>query len=404
MDDAFQHGPRFSASLLPQTAAELLELPHLRATPKRKVRQLVRGYTSEVDAVTERDWHERLPEFEDANIYQTWSYARAMWGLENTSHLVLKKDGRVVALAQVRLAQIPFLRIGIAYLLRGPMWRLKETTPDIDALCQALRALRNEYACKRGLFLRLAPLMFANETEHGLRVFEEENYEPKVNFGPKMTILMDLSPSIEELRRGLHRNWKRNLKTAESHCLEVIEGEGEHLFEDIIDIYREMVHRKRFLEPNDIERFRHVQAFLPQGLRMKVAVCRSTEGICAGLIWSEIGETAIELFAATRAVALANGAAYLLRWRLVEHLKRSGFRRYNLNGINQIQNPGVYRFKSGLAGNAGTEIAYLGIFEAQGNTLSNHCITVGQEILDSYRRMRARTRTRQRMLLGVKDD
>jgi lipid II:glycine glycyltransferase (peptidoglycan interpeptide bridge formation enzyme) len=364
--------------------------------PKRTVRELAPSYTSEVDTVTERDWYDRLQEFEDANIYQTWSYAEAMWDLDNTSHLVLKKHGRAIAVAQVRLTQVPFLKVGIAYVLRGPVWRLRETAPDGEVLRQALRALRNEYVCKRGLFLRLAPLMFANETKHESRMLGEENYEPKVNHGSKMTILMDLSPPIEELRGGLHRNWKRNLKTAEGHGLEVIEGEGDDLFKAVVDIYREMVHRKRFLAPNDIEKFRQVQALLPDGLRMKVAVCRSTEGACAGLIWSEIGETAIELFAATRAAALSNGAAYLLRWRLVEHLKRSGFRMYNLNGINQVQNPGVYHFKSGLAGKAGTEIAYLGIFEAQGNGLSNYCVRIGQEILDSYRRMHARIRTRQR--------
>jgi hypothetical protein len=71
--------------------------------PKRKVRELSPGYTSEIDTVTERDWYERLLEFEDANIYQTWSYAEVSWGLDNTSHLVLKKDGRTVALAQVRV-------------------------------------------------------------------------------------------------------------------------------------------------------------------------------------------------------------------------------------------------------------------------------------------------------------
>jgi len=65
---------------------------------------------------------------------------------------------------------------------------------------------------------------------------------------------------------------------------------------------------------------------------------------------------------------------------------------YNLNGINQANNPGVYHFKSGLAGKAGTEIAYLGIFEARGNALSNYCVRVGQEVLDSYRRIRTRIR------------
>lgn len=358
--------------------------------PKRKVRKLALGYTIEVDAVNERDWYERLQEFEDANIYQTWAYAQVTWGLNNTSHLVVKKDGRAVALAQVRIARIPPCNIGIAYVLRGPVWRRKAMAPDEEALRQVLRALRNEYACKRGLLLRLAPLMFANESEHNSRTFCEESYELKQN--SKLTILMNLSASIDELRCGLHRNWKRNLRTAEGHGLEVVEGESDDLLRGVIEIYREMVDRKRFLEPNDIEKFRQIQVLLPDSLKMKVTLCRSTESYCAGLIWSEIGETAIELFAATRAAALTNGAAYLLRWKLVECLKRNGFRIYNLNGINPERNPGSYRFKSGLAGKSGIETAYLGVFESQGSALSNYCVRVGQEILDRYRSMRARVR------------
>lgn len=369
---------------------------NLRHMPKRRIQDLACGYTSEIDTVSEQDWYKRLQDFNDANIYQTWSYAKAMWGLDKTSHLVLKKEGRPIAIAQVRLAQIPILNAGIAYVLRGPVWNMKQTVPDEEALRQALRALRNEYVCKRGLFLQLAPLMFAKETNHQSRLFEEENFRPRMKHGSKMTILMDLSPSIEELRAGLHRNWKRNLKAAEGRGLEVTEGEEDDLFKAVTAIYREMVYRKAFLEPNDIEKFRQTQSLLPNSLKMKVAICRSTEGTCAGLVWSEIGETAIELFAATNAAALANGAAYLLRWRLVEHLKRSGFRTYNLNGINQAQNPGVYHFKSGLAGKAGREIAYLGIFEAEGNAVSNFCARVGREILESYRRTRARIRVRQR--------
>jgi hypothetical protein len=66
---------------------------------KPKERELAPNFTTEIDSVIERDWQERLQEFDDANIYQTWSYAEVSWGLDSTSHLVLKKDGRTVALA-----------------------------------------------------------------------------------------------------------------------------------------------------------------------------------------------------------------------------------------------------------------------------------------------------------------
>src|ERR1022692_3007685 len=127
--------------------------------PKEIMRPLAPGYASEVDTVTEPDWYEHLQKFEDANIYQTWSYAEVSWGLDHTSHLVLKKDGHAVALAQARILKIPFVNIGIAYVRWGPMWR-RSAAADEDVFRQAVRALRNEFTCERGLVLRLFPVLF----------------------------------------------------------------------------------------------------------------------------------------------------------------------------------------------------------------------------------------------------
>ncbi len=287
------------------------------------------GYTVEFDNVQEQQWHELLERFDDSTLHQTWAYGSVMYGRQRMSHMTLRYNGQVIAAAQVRFARMPVLNIGFAHVLRGPMWRRRGAAPNEKAFQQALRALRNEYVCKRGLFLRISPLILSNDSasERLQQILAEEGYSPATRERNLRTIVMDLSPALETLRCGLHRNWKRNLRAAEEHQLTIVEGKDNELFETVIDIYNEMVSRKGFFDRNDIRTYRRVQALLPDALKMKVSVCNSDDGACAGLVWSEIGDTAIELFAATRDTALKNGAAYSLRWRLVEHLRQGGFRK-----------------------------------------------------------------------------
>ncbi len=138
--------PRTRASLSPRTAPEPFKGPHIKPMPKRKARELAKGYTSEVDTVTERDWQEQLQEFNDANIYQTWSYAEVSWGVKNTSHLVLKKDGSIVALAQVRVLKLPFVNIGIAYVRWGPMWRARPKPMKMYSVRRSVRSVTSSHA------------------------------------------------------------------------------------------------------------------------------------------------------------------------------------------------------------------------------------------------------------------
>lgn len=356
--------------------------------PKRRMRDLAPGYTSEVDTIAEQDWYERLQEFDDANIYQTWSYAKVTWGLHNTSHLVLKRNGSAIALAQVRIVKTPVLDIGIAYVRWGPIWRRWSTEAGEDVFRQAVRALRNEFTCKRGLVLRLFPALFDDGLLCYSTILKEERFSALRGASSSRTILMDLSPSIDDLRQGMMPHWKRELKTAEHKKLEVIEGDEDGLFAAFIKIYKEMVSRKKFVEPNDINHFRVTQGGLPKELKMKVMLCKSGDDICSGLICSAIGNTAIYLFGATSNSGMKSRGSYLLHWELLKRLKQQGISVYNLHGINPVRNPGTYKFKSDFAGRNGKDVRFLGQFESGAGVLANSCVNGAERVRRIYRYIR----------------
>src|SRR5271157_3528952 len=189
-----------------------------------KQRELDPGYISDVDAVDEQRWCQILQQFEDANIYQTWSYAEVICGRRNTSHLILRKNRDIVAIAQARIAKLPFIDVGIAYIRWGPLWRCGANDANAEIFRNALRALRNEFVCRRGLTLRLFPILFEDDPPCFLAILAEEGFSSLSKGTRSRTILMDLSPSLEDLRQGMGGMWKRNLKSAERKELEIVEG------------------------------------------------------------------------------------------------------------------------------------------------------------------------------------
>ncbi|MGA2019366.1 MAG: GNAT family N-acetyltransferase [Candidatus Sulfotelmatobacter sp.] len=356
----------------------------------RKMRPLDAGYASQVDQVAEAAWHGLLRLFADANTYQTWPYGEVISGQSNLSHLILKYDGEVAAIAQARIAKAPFINFGIAYIQWGPIWRRSAASANLEAFRQAVRALRNEYVCKRGLSLRLFPVLFDDSSLCFSQILAEEGFSSLGEDLRGRTILMDLQPPLTALREGMARNWKRNLRQAEQNELETIEGTTDELFERFIPIYKQMVTRKNFVEPNNIHQFKSIQARLPEQFKMKIMLCRSGGETCAGLIWSQMGKMGIELFAATSDAGMQNKGSYLLRWKIVEKLKQSGAAVYNLNGINPAANPGGFKFKSELAGKNGKDVRYVGRFDSHAGVVTRCCIEFGDTLRTTYRSLKER--------------
>src|SRR5438105_4123074 len=91
-----------------------------------------------IDQVTEGEWNSFLSQFADASLYQTWAYGAVSWGERSLSHLLLRRAGQVVGMAQFRIMRVPLLSSGIAYLRWGPLWRRRDSAPDPGVLTALL--------------------------------------------------------------------------------------------------------------------------------------------------------------------------------------------------------------------------------------------------------------------------
>ena len=338
-------------------------------------------YHAEFDCVNRDDWNEISRCFDDANLYQSWDYDAVRCGEEKLSHFVLKRDGETVAASQARIVKAPGLGFGAAYIRWGPLFRRSERPENLDAFRMALRALRNEYVCQRGLMLRVFPLGFTEQNESICSILEEELYAPTPGETPQRTFVLDISAPLPALRKGFKQKWRNCLNRAERNNLEVTEGKSEEMFTDFIGLYKAMVARKKFSEPSNVYEFMAIQDALPECSKMAIMLCMEEGSLTGGAICSAIGDTGLYLFGATNEQGMKNKASYLLQRHAIEWMQAQGCRYYNLNGVNQAKNPGGYHFKAGLAGTSGKEVSYLGCFDCHGGMVRKTIAHVGMRVL-----------------------
>jgi lipid II:glycine glycyltransferase (peptidoglycan interpeptide bridge formation enzyme) len=326
-------------------------------------------YQIETDRVTAADWSAGLDRFEDASIYQTWAYGEVRWGRQEVSHLLLKHRSETIAMAQLRIVRPRHVRAGMAHLRWGPLCHLKGRDLDPEIVRRMADALDDEYVRKRGLFLRVLPNAHLDTPR--AQVFQSAfcryQSEPFDSGDSYRTLVLDLTPPLEIIRRKLDQKWRNQLNRAEKNGLTIKEGTGADHFREFIRVYEDMWARKQFALASDIREFERMQESLPRSQQLKVILCEHAGAPAAGLIGTAIGNTGIYLFGATNEQGMKSKASYLVQWRMIQWLKEDGIRHYNLGGINPEKNPGVYHFKQGLSGQ---DVLYLQPFVACNNVAS----------------------------------
>jgi lipid II:glycine glycyltransferase (peptidoglycan interpeptide bridge formation enzyme) len=306
----------------------------------------------EVDRATSAEWSRMLDLFDDANIYQTSAYGEVRWGEKNLSRLVLKRDGEIQGMAQLRIICPTPLKFGMAYLRWGPLWERRGTAFDPQVPVRMAQAIEDEYVKTRKLFLRILPNAFVNSprAEVFQSSFSRFTQEAHESDNMDRTIILDLTPPLEELRSRLDKKWRNQLTRSEKNGLTVSSGDSSEEYRVFCEIYSQMRRRKSFETTVDADEFGRIQEALTDSQRMRVLICRDQGVPVAALVASAMGNSAIYLLGATSDNGLNSKGAYLLQWTLICWLKERGVKSYDLGGIDPEANPGVYHFKRGFSG------------------------------------------------------
>ena len=320
----------------------------------------INTYNISIDEISKNQWRKLLNQFDDASIFQTWTYGAVRRGVDNLSHLVLYKDGKVAGLAQVHIKTLPGLKTGIAYVPWGPVWRKKDAQNDPEIFQAMIRALRAEYVESRGLLLRIKPNIYADDSKQIKKILNNERFQENKDSAEYQTILVDLDPSLDELRKRMKKSWRRTLKKSESFDFTIHEGTKQELYKQFKTIYNEMWQLKRFEQNVDINQFEMMQNDFYECEKMHIIVCHYQGRPVSASILSVMGDTAIGLLAATGHEGRDLNVSYFMEWHTLKWLKQQNVKWYDLHGIDPEKNIGTYRFKAGLGGK---EVKFISQYE-----------------------------------------
>jgi len=164
------------------------------------------------------------------------------------------------------------------------------------------------------------------------------------------TICVDITPSLEVIRKSFDKKWRNQLNASEKLDIKVESSHELRDFEQFLSLYDAMLDRKQFDSSVDPREFVRVNERLSKGNRFLILRALHDDALVACLVIAAQPDTAIYLLGASNDQGRTLKASYLLHWRAITELKALGCAWYDLGGIDPDENPGGFRFKSGFGG------------------------------------------------------
>lgn len=176
---------------------------------------------------------------------------------------------------------------------------------------------------------------------------------------PPDTVLLDLSPSEDQLLAAMKPKWRYNIKLASKKGVEVARLSGAAALEALpafYALYRETGERDRIaLHPESYYRRLFELGAEAPGFRLSLWTARHEGSLLAAIVTLFRGEEAVYLYGASSNEKRNLMPAYALQWAAIRAAKAEGARVYDFFGIPPTGEPGhpmegLYRFKTGFGG------------------------------------------------------
>jgi peptidoglycan pentaglycine glycine transferase (the first glycine) len=304
----------------------------------------------------------------EGHFFQGWGWGELQAGLGARTHRIAAvSQGRIVGCVQLFVFESGTRKF--AYIPRGPVAD-PEDGPLVAALLQAVQRV----SAREGAFLaRIEPQWAASPgraaglTAQGFAVASQR-------IMPLRTVLVDLSPSPEEIWARFRSNTRNRIRLAEKRHVEVRVG-GEADMAAFVRLFDETITRHG-LRRSDTDACLLAGRIFGAGENMRLYLARSADTDIAGIVVFLWGTTATYLWGGSSAAESARhlNPNQLLHWSAMQWARERGCTCYDLFGIPDhdvevleaeysLQTGGMwnlYRFKRGFGG---TVHRHLGTFD-----------------------------------------
>lgn len=311
-----------------------------------------------VKRLAKETWDTLTPTFRDTSYRQLSSYATAAADRVGARSELngLFEDQTLIGLADVRIKTVPMTSLGIGYMSHAPVLR-RDGNFSAERFTGSVEALRQEYVERRQLLLRIVPAPIGWESQElQAEALKSAGFRLCTHQSPRETFILDLTKPLTAIRKDADHHWRRNLAKGEKADIRITRSSDPSDFDQFERIFLELREWKHFKTNQDVRFFRNIQPDLPADQKFVLHLAWHGEELVAGHLGSFVGDTAIYLLGAANSKGRDLRASYLLHWSVIEHAKNSGNLYYDLGGIDEQRNPGVFRFKQGLNGRAVTDV------------------------------------------------
>lgn len=288
--------------------------------------------------MTVKEWDEKLIYFSNYDFYQTynWGEYKKEFGWIPYRFIAIDSKKNIIAMAQCLLRSFPF-SLGILWCPGGPIGDYRMINTNFIELCY-------KKIKKMILYIRIKPRNRLNDQSNNF-LLKNGWKIPKNKVTNGLSMYLDLTLSEEALKAKLSKNWRRNLNRFKKDDLVIREWRNINI-DEMIGIYRDVEKFKKIgIQYTDIE-LRKVYNYFKD--KIIIYRCENLKGELVGFRGVIIlGTNACDFFAATHESARKLYPSNKLLWTIILHCKRIGILYYDLNGIDPVNNPGVYNFKKG---------------------------------------------------------
>lgn len=294
-------------------------------------------------------WSSALQKFPDATPYQSFEwgeYRRLVDGVQPYRWAAFDDKSEITALFQGIVANNPF---GIAVVtgLGGPVGDLAATLPTLkDSILACLGARRGYCWISPARGYGTADALLLKSCGWKRSLFTPES---------GWTMWLDLTRSEDEILQSTSKNWRRNLKRAMSQGVQARRWDAPDVGE-----VRAVCSAMEALKGLPVQFGERNIAALIETFGNALVMCRSLNAQCETIAFRGsliAGQNALELFAATTDEGRRNQAGFPALWEMLRDFRARGVKRFDLGGIDPINNPGVFQFKQDTGA---VPIEYLG--------------------------------------------
>lgn len=244
----------------------------------------------------------------------------------------VRKDGQVVWMARFEERQVPFVG-RVAWIPRGPTAIAGSVILEIE----------------QAFFMRLREAGFVLVVTD--RWLPGDEAAASASSKRPRTIWLDLAQGSAELWRELDGQWRYGVGRARREGVVCEQTQDEQDIASFFSLCRDISHSKGFPLPGSLELMtRLLRADHSGAVSAHLLVARNPGGLGAGACILRCGRSAHYLWGASDRKHAKFRAGEAVQWAVIEWAVEQGCDLYDLEGIDPVENPGVYEFKKKMGG------------------------------------------------------